>query len=430
MENECMTSDELYHHGTKGQKWGRRLYQNKDGSLTALGRMRYSSKQKQAQKKRQATIDAKKAAAKTEAEKEAEVAKKKEKILKSRSAKELYDNADLFTYQELNDAYNKMVLENRIKDLEPKTVSKGQQFVNALGTAAAGAKNVSNLANEASNIMKTVKKMFGDDEGGSKKFNIESVYENLNSLSDDDIARISKRVEGSEKIRKAYEAQMNGTSKEQQKTNAKPKTDNTTSSKSEQDKTDNGGTKRGKNKRQKESNGSDSDDEPLTGEVFGEGTSRRKSKDTGPSKSKKNNTTIDLDPDDWTEIYDDPTPARSSTNNSGYLGSGRSIDTGESYVSGLLGNGSQTSNTTNSSSNSGTSSTRASSSFKRTKTSNMDSSKVSKGKSSVSDLFNKIKNTKVDKKDVSDELRDFNDELMKTVSDGVEEWRRRQRENE
>lgn len=33
---------ELYHHGIKGQKWGVRRYQNKDGSLTELGKARYS----------------------------------------------------------------------------------------------------------------------------------------------------------------------------------------------------------------------------------------------------------------------------------------------------------------------------------------------------------------------------------------------------
>ena len=33
--------DELYHHGIKGQKWGVRRYQNKDGSLTAAGKKRY-----------------------------------------------------------------------------------------------------------------------------------------------------------------------------------------------------------------------------------------------------------------------------------------------------------------------------------------------------------------------------------------------------
>lgn len=34
-------SDELYHHGTKGQKWGRRRYQYENGSLTDEGRVHY-----------------------------------------------------------------------------------------------------------------------------------------------------------------------------------------------------------------------------------------------------------------------------------------------------------------------------------------------------------------------------------------------------
>lgn len=38
-------SNELSHYGIKGQKWGRRRYQNKDGSLTPAGKQRYGSEE-------------------------------------------------------------------------------------------------------------------------------------------------------------------------------------------------------------------------------------------------------------------------------------------------------------------------------------------------------------------------------------------------
>lgn len=36
-------NDELYHHGIKGQKWGVRRFQNPDGTLTPVGKARYSN---------------------------------------------------------------------------------------------------------------------------------------------------------------------------------------------------------------------------------------------------------------------------------------------------------------------------------------------------------------------------------------------------
>ena len=41
MSTYILYSTELYHHGIKGQKWGRRRFQNKDGSLTPAGKERY-----------------------------------------------------------------------------------------------------------------------------------------------------------------------------------------------------------------------------------------------------------------------------------------------------------------------------------------------------------------------------------------------------
>lgn len=40
MYNYCYTN-ELYHHGIKGQRWGIRRFQNADGSYTAAGKNRY-----------------------------------------------------------------------------------------------------------------------------------------------------------------------------------------------------------------------------------------------------------------------------------------------------------------------------------------------------------------------------------------------------
>ena len=41
MSKYIVVDGELYHWGIKGQKWGQRRYQNKDGTLTPAGRKRY-----------------------------------------------------------------------------------------------------------------------------------------------------------------------------------------------------------------------------------------------------------------------------------------------------------------------------------------------------------------------------------------------------
>jgi hypothetical protein len=55
-----MSEEELYHYGIKGQKWGVRRYQNKDGSLTDAGKKRYDDGPPQSKKERKALKKAQK----------------------------------------------------------------------------------------------------------------------------------------------------------------------------------------------------------------------------------------------------------------------------------------------------------------------------------------------------------------------------------
>ena len=173
-----MESNYLAHYGIKGQKWGIRRYQNSDGSLTSAGRKRYSdsggirgavSKVKNAVTRRGSSSKAaakKKQEEKEEKEKET-LEQKKDRVLKSRSAKELYENADLFTTQELQSAYNRLSLERNISSLVPKDVDKGKQFVdNAIKTA----KTLNDAIDTGSKLYNNVAKVYNSlTEEGRKK---------------------------------------------------------------------------------------------------------------------------------------------------------------------------------------------------------------------------------------------------------------------
>ena len=53
--NMLISSDELRHHGIKGQRWGVRRFQEEDGSLTPAGKERYDDNKKQIQNEEQDT---------------------------------------------------------------------------------------------------------------------------------------------------------------------------------------------------------------------------------------------------------------------------------------------------------------------------------------------------------------------------------------
>lgn len=133
-----MDNHELYHAGVKGMKWGVRRYQNKDGSLTPLGRKRYGSNVekhfknvvKTTKKQIQAAVDKHKA--KKAAEKAAEEeAKKRDRPLSSLSDAELREKINRLSLER-----QALDLQRQVSSLDPKSASAGQNFIKEFASKA------------------------------------------------------------------------------------------------------------------------------------------------------------------------------------------------------------------------------------------------------------------------------------------------------
>ena len=135
---------ELFHHGSKGQKWGVRRYQNADGSLTAEGQKRYERdvRENNAKKKDNRAIidgpDPKRWAAedldrsKQVVDAHADLVKELKKLEQTTAPKSTPTRLDLskMSDKELRDQINRELLEQQYNKLFTDTsaaqVSKGR----------------------------------------------------------------------------------------------------------------------------------------------------------------------------------------------------------------------------------------------------------------------------------------------------------------
>ena len=119
---------ELYHHGILGMKWGVRRFQNPDGSLTAEGKIRYRYDEKKGKYVKRSGSEVRKL--RKEAKKKAAAAAAKK--IRSPREKKITEMTD----KQLEKYIKRMQLEkqaiglrNDVNNMDPKPLTKGQQFV-------------------------------------------------------------------------------------------------------------------------------------------------------------------------------------------------------------------------------------------------------------------------------------------------------------
>lgn len=171
-------SDELCHHGIKGQKWGVRRYQNLDGSLTALGKIHYGA------------ANVAKATGRAISNGVKETGKYISRKFKERHPKYMSDD-------ELRAYVNRLDMEKKVKDLRKnaRVMNHGRKFVG--DALEQGGKTLANAAFQrvASKISRTKDNTFTDWK---------EVLNHPEEYSDAEVAAAKVRSENLKKLKKNY----------------------------------------------------------------------------------------------------------------------------------------------------------------------------------------------------------------------------------
>ena len=240
MEEVCL-NNELYHHGIKNMKWGIRRFQNKDGSLTPAGKKRYDkevAKLKAEKKKLRNEISVQKKADKlkqlekerdvlkaqsknlkknskttTQEDKQAEtIEQKRERLLKSTDAKELYENRALLTKNELDERINRIDTEAKLKSkivVEKQKTGRDKfnermsKATDTIGNAVALYQKVDNAYStiSKSSIGKVVAKKLGI-ETPKKEFDMNKSLADINKMTNQEVADLKNRLANEKMARK------------------------------------------------------------------------------------------------------------------------------------------------------------------------------------------------------------------------------------
>lgn len=137
--NYTPSSDELYHYGVLGQRWGRRRYQYADGSLTPEGRKHYGVAAPiiEAHNKRVNRNELKKSAKAAAKDNDAEDAKQRSSSTRTKKVSQMTDEELRERISRLTLEKNMLSLERDVSSLQPQQISAGQKFAKQISQAAA-----------------------------------------------------------------------------------------------------------------------------------------------------------------------------------------------------------------------------------------------------------------------------------------------------
>jgi hypothetical protein len=182
----------LAHHGIKGQKWGLRRFQNKDGTLTKLGRKRLGLDKTNIQYRKEAREK------KIQEKKDQKEASAKEKLRREaiRDPRKLYKYKDVFTRDEITKIMEDIDFDRKVKAIHDTDVTA---LVNRLKRTADLTKNVSDIFKNSANIYNSAADAYNMFADMKKVKNPDAKVKKLGKIGSDNDKIIKELLENVKK---------------------------------------------------------------------------------------------------------------------------------------------------------------------------------------------------------------------------------------